>query len=139
VILLDTNVLSALMQRSPDPAVVSWLDEQPAESIWTTSITVFEVRTGLELLAASRRRARLERAFAQLLDDELDGRVQSFDQPAALAAGSIAGTRQRAGRTVEVRDVQIAGIALSRKGTLATGNTRHFRGLGIDIVDPWSA
>jgi len=139
MILLDTNVVSALMRRNPVATVVGWLDQQPAESIWTTSITVFEVRTGLELLAPSRRRQQLERAFDELLAEELERRVQSFDQAAAVAAGTIAAQRQSAGRTVEIRDVQIAGIATARRATLATRNTRHFDGLGIDLVDPWSA
>jgi predicted nucleic acid-binding protein len=139
MILLDTNVVSALMRRDPEPAVVSWLDDQPAESVWTTSITVFEVRTGLELLKPGRRRQQLGRAFDELLADELEGRVQSFDQAAAIAAGSIVAKRQAAGRTLEVRDVQIAGIAAVRKAMLATRNVRHFKCLGIDLVDPWSA
>lgn len=137
VILLDTNVLSALMQREPDEAVVAWLDRQPSESIWTTSVTVFEVRMGLELLAKGRRRSRLEKEFDRLLAEDLDGRVQFFDRAAADAAGTIAASRQRAGRTVEIRDVQIAGIASVRKATLATRNVRHFEGLGIRLVDPW--
>lgn len=139
MILLDTNVVSALMRRDPEPDVVAWLDDQPAESIWTTSITIFEVRTGLELLKPGRRREQLESAFDKLLSDELEGRVQSFDQAAALAAGSIAAERQSSGRTLEIRDVQIAGIATARKAILATRNTRHFDGLGIELVDPWSA
>lgn len=47
--------------------------------------------------------------------------------------------RRRAGRPVEIRDVQIAGITAARKATLATRNRRHFEGLGINVVDPWSA
>jgi predicted nucleic acid-binding protein len=137
LILLDTNVLSALMHREPDQTVVAWLDEQPSESVWTTSITVFEVRMGLELLAKGRRRSQLEQEFDRLLIEDLDGRVQLFDRAAADAAGTIAASRQRAGRTVEIRDVQIAGIASSRKATLATRNVRHFEGLGVRLVDPW--
>ncbi len=137
MILLDTNVLSALMLREPDPVVVAWLDQQPAESIWTTAITVFEVRMGLELLAEGRRRTRLEQELDRQLADELDGRVQLFDRAAAQDAGTIAAARQRAGRTVEIRDVQIAGIASARKATLATRNTRHFEGMGIRLVNPW--
>ena len=139
MILLDTNVLSALMRREPDPAVMTWLDNQPAESIWTTTITVFEVRTGIELLAQGRRRRQLEQAFAELIGEDLAGRVQSFDQVAALAAASIAAGRQRGGRPVEIRDVQIAGIATARRATLATRNTRHFADLGVELVNPWSA
>jgi hypothetical protein len=139
VILLDTNVVSALMRRDPDRIVVAWLDGLPAESVWTTSITVFEVRLGLELLAAGRRRKLLEEAFTKALDEDFEGRVLPFDQAAAQAAGRIAAERQRAGRTVEIRDIQIAGIAAARRATLATRNLRHFEGLDLQLVDPWSA
>jgi predicted nucleic acid-binding protein len=139
VILLDTNVISALMLKRPEPSVIEWLDDQPAESIWTTSVTVFEVSTGLELLEPSKRRVALEEAFGRLLEEELDGRVQAFDRSAATAAGSIAADRQRAGRPVEIRDAQIAGIARARRAALATRNTRHFTDLGVDLVDPWTA
>ncbi|WP_454561366.1 PIN domain-containing protein [Mycobacterium haemophilum] len=137
MILLDTNVLSALMLNTPDPAAVKWLDNQPAESIWTTSIAVFEIRTGIDLLERGRRRTQLDRAFSQLLEEDLNGRIQSFEQTAALAAGTIAASRQRMGRVVEIRDVQIAGIATARHATVATRNTRHFEGTGVKLVDPW--
>lgn len=137
MILLDTNVLSALMQTVPDPTVVQWLNSQPAESVWTTTITVFEISAGIELLEPSRRRDRLEGLFAQLLAEDLDGRVQSFDQTAALAAGVLTAQGRRAGRTVEVRDVQIAGIATARRASVATRNIRHFESSGVDLVNPW--
>lgn len=139
MILLDTNVISALMQRHPEPAVVEWLDGLPAESVWTTSVTVFEVRFGLALLSTGRRRKALEEAFAKALEEDLEGRVLTFDQTAAEAAAAIAAARRRAGRTVEIRDAQIAGIAAARKATLATRNVAHFEGSGIPVVDPWSA
>ncbi len=138
MILLDTNVLSALMLREPDPVVVKWLDAQPAESVWTTSITIFEIRTGLDLLQPGQRRAQLEQAFEGLLGEELDARVQSFDRSAANAAGTIAASRRRAGLTMEVRDAEIAGIAVARRAALATRNTRHFADLGVALVDPWA-
>jgi toxin FitB len=138
VILLDTNVLSALMRRDPEPLVVAWLDRLPAESVWTTSITVFEVRFGLELLAAGKRRRMLEEAFAQALEEDFENRVLPFDPTAAQAAGRIAAEHRKAGRTVEIRDVQIAGIAAARKATLATRNLRHFEGLGLALVNPWA-
>ena len=139
MIVLDTNVISELMRRSPDPTVVRWLDGQPTESIWTTSITLFEVRWGLDLIAPGRRRRELEVAFEQLIADDLQGRVQLFDAPAANAAGSIAAKSQRSGHGIEVRDLQIAGIVAARRARLATSNLRHFEGVGIDMVNPWSA
>lgn len=137
MILLDTNVLSALMQAEPEPRVVVWLDSQPAESVWLTSITVFEVRFGLELLAAGRRRRSLEATFAKTLDEDFENRVAVFDRSAAEAAGEIAARRRREGRPVEIRDVEIAGIATARNAVLATRNIKHFEGLGIRLVDPW--
>jgi predicted nucleic acid-binding protein len=138
MIVLDTNVVSALMRSEPDPVVVAWLDSLPPESVWTTSITVFEVRLGLEILLAGRRRWELEEAFAKALEEDFESRVLPFDQAAAQAAGRIAAERRRAGRTVEIRDIQIAGIVNIRKATLATRNTRHFEGSGLVLIDPWS-
>jgi predicted nucleic acid-binding protein len=138
LILLDTNVVSALMRRDADPTVVAWLDALPPESVWTTSITVFEIRFGLQILASGRRRQRLEEAFASALAEDFEGRVLAFDDVAAQAAGRIAAERRRAGRIVEIRDVQIAGIAAARKATIATRNVRHFEGLGLPLIDPWA-
>ena len=139
MILLDTSVVSALMQGRPDPAIVGWLDRQPPESVWTTAITVFEVRFGLELLATGRRRRQLEEAFVKALAEDFEGRVLPFDQAAAQAAGAMAAARRRAGRTIEIRDLQISGIAAARKATLATRNVRHFEGFGLAVVDPGAA
>lgn len=127
------------MRREPEPQVVKWLDGLPPESVWTTSVTVFEVRFGLEILAAGRRRRLLEEAFAQALEMDFEGRVLPFDHTAAEAAGRIASQRRREGRPVEIRDLEIAGIATARKATLATHNIRHFDGMDLTLIDPWSA
>lgn len=139
MIILDTNVLAALMRTVPEVSVVAWLDRQPAESVWITSITLFEARFGLALLPAGRRRQALEAAFARMLKDDLENRVLDFDSAAATEAASLAATRQKSGRSVDMRDTQIAGIALARRATLATRNVRHFGDLNISVVDPWAA
>jgi predicted nucleic acid-binding protein len=139
VIILDTNVLSALMQTSADARVVAWLDGQPAESIWITSITVFEIRFGLAVLAAGKRRRELDAAFGRLLDEDLEQRVLDFDVAAATTAAALAANRQKAGRTVEMRDTQIAGIAVARRAVIATRNVRHFADLQVTVVNPWTA
>lgn len=137
MIILDTNVLSAMMRADLEPVVEAWFDAQPVESVWTTAITVFEIRFGLSLLVQGRRRRRLERAFSSAIDDVLGGRVLNVDQMAAAAAATIAVDQRRAGQTVEIRDVLIAGIAAARKATLATRNVRHFQNANIALVDPW--
>jgi predicted nucleic acid-binding protein len=139
VIVLDTNVLSALMRTRPDAVVVDWLDRQPADSIWVTSVTVFEARFGLALLPRARRRNSLERAFHRMLTEDLSSRVLSLDEMAASIAAQLAADRQRAGRIVDLRDTLIAGIAQARRATIATRNTRHFEGLDVPVVDPWQS
>ena len=138
MIILDTNVLGALMRTVPDAAVLEWLDRQPADSVWITSITLFETRFGLALLPAGRRRQVLEAAFDDLLREDLENRVLDFDGAAATAAASLAAARQKSGRRVDMRDTQIAGIVLARRATLATRNIRHFVDLKISIIDPWA-
>ena len=139
MILLDTNVLSALMRTEPDGVVVAWLDRQPRVSVWTTAVTVLEIRHGLALLPAGRRREVLAAGFAWLVDTLLDRRVAPFDAAAAERAAELLAARGRGGRPAELRDTMIAGIAEACRATIATGNMRHFAGLSVPVVDPWAA
>ena len=138
MIILDTNVLSALMGRDLDAVVVEWLNEQPPESVWTTAVTVFEVRLGLKSLVDGRRRRQLEDAFERMLEDDLEGRVLPFEPNAAREAAWLAARQREAGSPIAIRDAQIAGIVAARRATLATRNMRQFAGLGIALVDPWA-
>src|SRR6267154_468510 len=138
MIVLDTNVLSALMRREADPAVVTWLDLQPSESVWTMAVTIFEIRFGLELLAPGRRKRLLEDAFSRALNEDFQGRILPFDRDAAEEAAHRAAERRAVGKPVDFRDLEIAGIVAARRGTLATRNARHFQGLRIELVDPWA-
>ena len=137
MIILDTNVLSALMRSEPDVAVVNWLDQQVADSIWITSITLFEARFGLALLPEGAPRQQLSARFDELLASDLEGRVLLFDQAAARQAAELAARRKLSGRTIDMRDTFIAGIALARKARIATRNTRHFDDLLDTVINPW--
>lgn len=138
MIILDTNVVSALMDVIPDPSVVKWLDRQLKDSIWTTSITIFELQFGLDLLPEGRKRRALELEFRRLIDEDLENRVLDFDAAAAAVAGSLAAERQLKGKSGDMRDTQIAGIALARRATLATRNVRHFDDIDAPVVNPWN-
>jgi hypothetical protein len=135
--ILDTNVLSALMYQSPDPHVVTWLDRQPRTSIWTTSVTVLEVRFGLQIMPIGRRRSALIQAFEAVLD-KITRRVAPFDVAAAEQAGDLMASRHKKGRPVELRDTMIAGIVLAHHATLATRNTAHFDDLPLPLINPWT-
>lgn len=138
MIILDTNVVSALMQTAPDPQVVSWLDEQPAESIWSTSVTVFEVRFGLEILAVGARRNRLTAAFEALLAEDLADRILDLDTSAANEAAVLVAHLRGQGRAIEIRDAMICGIALARRAHVATRNVRHFEPASVPLINPWA-
>ncbi len=137
MIILDTNVLSALMRQAPDETVVVWLDHQARTSIWTTSVTVLEIQFGLQILVAGRRRTFLSRAFADLLST-LEQRVATFDVAAAGHASDLMAARYKKGLPGDLRDTMIAGIALAQHATLATRNTSHFRDAAIPLVNPWA-
>jgi len=139
VIVIDTNVLSALMRQTPDPPVVEWLDHQAAESVWITSITLFEARFGLALLPKGRRRQTLEASFDKLIVEDLEGRILDFDGAAAEAAAILAAERQRDGHPIDMRDTQIAGIVLTRRAKFATRNVRHFSDLNVEVINPWES
>jgi hypothetical protein len=137
MIILDTNVLSELMREKPTASVVQWIDRQPQSSIWITSVTLMEVRYGVQSLPAGRRRDRLMRELEAVLKEEIEERCASFDAAAAQEAASLMAVRKRQGRPIEFRDTMIAGIVMSRHAILATRNTTHFSDLGSKVVDPW--
>lgn len=139
MVILDTNVLSELMQQRANPLVRQWLDRQAELSVWTTSITIFEIRYGMELLPRSRRRASLESEFERLIEDDIQGRIVPFDAQAATVAAGLMAQRQRTGRSGDLRDTMIAGIVITSHATLATRNMRHFDDLSVPVVDPWAA
>jgi len=117
--------------------VVAWLDAQPAESVWTTAVTVFEIRYGLAILPDGQKRQALSEAFELGLQQDLGGRILPLEAAAANESAAIAAHLRAAGRQVDFRDVLIAGTVASRRWTLATHNTRHFAETGITLVDPW--
>jgi predicted nucleic acid-binding protein len=138
MIILDTNVLSALMHQTPDPKVVAWLDRQPRTSIWTTAITVLEVRLGLQIMPSGKRRTALMQAFEGLLG-KIGRRVAPLDVAAAQQAGDLMASGQKQGRPRDLRDTMIAGIVVARHATLATRNTAHFEDVPVSLIDPWTA
>ncbi len=138
MIILDTNVLSALMRQTANKRVVAWLDKQPRTSIWTTSVTILEIRFGLQILPVGRRRSLLMQAFETVLNDKLGRRVAPFDTLAAQCAGDLMASRHKKGRPGELRDTMIAGIVLASHATLATRNTPHFEDLSVPVINPWA-
>jgi hypothetical protein len=139
MIILDTNVISGLMDVGRDPHLVSWLNQTGAEGVWITAVAVFEIKGGIDSLVASRRKKALLGAFDTFLELGFRDRVLPFDHNSAIAAAQIGAERDRRGRRVGANDTMIAGIAVSRSAVIATRNVRHFDDLPVDVINPWDA
>ncbi len=136
---LDTNVVSELMKERPDADVLAWLDSQLTETLFITTVTEAEIRTGIAILPDGQRRrllnAAAERAFGVYFSD----RILAFDSEAAQLYALIAADRRATGRPISQADCQIAAIARSRGGAVATRNVDDYTGCSIEVLDPWSA
>ena len=139
MIVLDTNVISALMRDIPDETIIRWLDRQQRASIWTTSINVFETRFGLYIMPAGKRQAAMMALYERVLSDTIQGRIALFDSDAAQQAAELHAQRKEQGRPGELRDTMIAGIVLASHATLATRNVKHFEEIASSLVNPWEA
>lgn len=137
MILLDSDVVSALMSEVPADVVVQWMERQDRTTIGTTSISIFEVRFGIQRLPLGRRRSELERAFERVMREIVQDRIVGLDATSAVLAAELAATRELGGINVGTGDTLIAGIVISHQATLATRNVRHFADLAIDVVNPW--
>jgi predicted nucleic acid-binding protein len=138
MIVLDTDVLSETMRESPSPRFTEWFDAQPRMTVWTTAISLLEIRFGIERLAVGRRRNALTMALERTVVLDIEGRVLPFDADAAAETAILMAERLRAGRAGDLRDSMIAGIAIAHRATLATRNARHFADLPVPVVDPWA-
>jgi predicted nucleic acid-binding protein len=136
---LDTNVVSELMRPEPDAAVLAWLNEQAADTLWLNSVVVSELLYGVARLPDGKRRAQLALAVQAMLAEDFSGRVLPFDLEAAVVYADLVAMRERQGQPVDVADAQIAAICLAHGASLATRNTKHFDGLGLMLLNPWAA
>ncbi|HYY88056.1 MAG TPA: type II toxin-antitoxin system VapC family toxin [Chloroflexota bacterium] len=135
MIVVDTNVVSELMRPSPSAVVVGWMRRNDSQ-LYTTSITLAEIRYGIERLADGRRKELL-RSTAEEVFADFTERVLPFDAEAAVAYATIVSDRDRAGRPIDGFDAQIASICRAHRAALATRNAKDFQDTGIDVIDPW--
>ena len=139
MIVLDTNVVSELMRPSPNPAIESWIANRPATSLFFSAVGEAELRFGLAIMPAGRRRDAFASEIEAMLREDFADRILPFDSEAARAYAVIAASRRVAGRPIAEADCQIAAIARSRGMALATRNVRDFEDTGIHILDPWTS
>ena len=136
---LDTNILSAVMDNQPVPEVAAWVAAQPEERLFTTAVCQAEILAGVEILPEGRRRRGLEAMAKAVFASAFDGRVLPFDGTAAAAYADIFAARKRAGRPTPPQDLMIAAIARANDAIMVTRNTADFEGCGLTLINPWEA
>jgi tRNA(fMet)-specific endonuclease VapC len=135
--LLDTNVISELVTKQPNPRVIQWIDMLDPNSVYLSVVTIGELRKGIEKLPASKRKDTLRGWLNDDLLIRFSGRILVLDIPVMLAWGEMIGQLERAGQPLPALDSLIAALALHHHCTLATRNTDDFRATGIQLINPW--
>jgi predicted nucleic acid-binding protein len=139
MIILDTNVISALMGQPNNQKVINWLNHQRASDIWITAISLYELEFGIYLLPAGRKRTELMERVKQVVEIDLTNRVLPFDSRAARETAKLAAQRHQA-RTSQISpDTMISGVAIANRSAIATRNVRHFEMLSVAVINPWEA
>ena len=137
MIVLDTNVLSELMRPEPHSAVFAWVAAQPRASLYTTSINRAEVLYGIAALPSGRRKKALTAAAEAVFDEDLAGRILTFDSRSAVHYAKLVIARRDAGAPIEAFDALIAAAALSAGAGVATRDVDGFAGCGLSVINPW--
>ena len=119
--------------------MLAWFDAQTPSDLWLTAVGAAELMFGIARLDEGARRQQLARNVSAMLETDFDGRVLPFDLAAASVYAQLAAQRERLGRPVAMADAQIASVCLAHGANLATRNYKHFDGLGLTLINPWSA
>jgi hypothetical protein len=140
MIVVDTNVLSEVMKPSAlrSVEVFEWLRSQPADAVFTTTVTVAEILTGIFILPPGNRREEMQVAAERVFTAVFADRILPFDEASARIYAELVAARRQRGRAIDAFDAQIAAIARSRGMAVATRNVADFQQTGIDLIDPWS-
>lgn len=137
MLMLDTNVLSAMMSAEPVRKVADWLLDQPSEELFTAAVCQAEILSGIAILPNGRRRADLEEAARAMFADDFQGRVLPFDAEAAAVYAEVFAARRTAGRPAGTIDLMLSAIARVRGASVVTRNVADFEGVGLTIINPW--
>lgn len=139
MILLDTCVVSEPLRQAPDSRVVEWIDAQAMETLFLSAITVAELRAGVALLPAGKRRAGLQNSLETRVLPLFAGRVLPFDLGSTQAYAELMAKALASGLAIASADGYIAAIAAANGLLVATRDTSPFEAAGAAVINPWQA
>ncbi len=132
--LLDTNIVSETVRRSPNKAVIAWLDQLPGEALYVSVLTLGEIRKGIETLTDRKRREKLRLWLEHELPAWFEGRILSVDLAVADRWGRLLA---EVGRPVPTTDSLLAATALHHELRLVTRNSSDFEYPGLEVINPF--
>lgn len=132
--LVDTNVLSELRRKTPDPRVVAWMQRRRPDSLYLSVLTLGELRKGIESLADGEKRLQLQDWLENDLPVFFSGRVLGIDAAVAHRWGSLQAEMRR---PIPAIDSLLAAQALHASLKLVTRNEKDFAFPGLDVINPW--
>lgn len=136
MILLDTNMVSEPLRHVPNTRVIEWIDAQPLETLYLSTITVAELRAGVALLPAGKRQAGLYENLEKRVLPLFTGRVLAFDLGCTQAYAKLIARARAAGLAIATADGYIAAIATANGFTIATRDTGPFQAAGVTVINP---
>ena len=137
MILLDTNVVSEPLRHAPDARVIAWLDAQPLETLYLSAVSVAELRVGIALLPAGKRRKGLQNDLESRVLPMFTGRILPFDEGCTAAYAGLVAKARAAGLAIGMADAYIAAIAAAHRFVVASRDTRPFVVAGLTVINPW--
>ncbi|MBB3807885.1 hypothetical protein FHR51_004086 [Xanthomonas arboricola] len=138
MILLDTNVVSALWRPKPNPSVLAWIDAQAIETLFLAVVTVAELRFGIAVMPKGRKRSTLHARLVGEVLPLFEGRLLAFDLDASHAFAALASKARTAGLTLGRADACIAATAAAQGLAVATRDTAPFEAMALEVINPWN-
>ena len=136
MIILDTNVVSEAMKPEPNPVVRAWLNDQAAETLYLSSVTLAELLFGIAALPSGKRKTMLALTLEGLMELFKD-RVLPFDVEAARHYADLAVVAKVSGRGFPTPDGYIAAIAASRGFIVASRDTAPYEAARVTVINTW--
>ena len=136
--LLDTNIVSELVKRKPEPRVTAWIDSIDENLLYLSVLTLGEIRKGIVSLRDTSRRVVLEAWLDSDLTLRFADRILPIDRTVADRWGRLAADAVAARSPLPVIDGLLAATALDRNLTLVTRNTKDVGVTGVPLFNPWN-
>jgi predicted nucleic acid-binding protein len=136
--LLDTNIISELVKRRPEPKVTTWIDSIDENLLFVSVLTLGEIRKGVALLRDASRRVTLEAWLDSDLISRFAERILPIDRAVADRWGQLAADAASTRSSLPVIDGLLAATALDQNLTLVTRNTKDIAVTGVPVFNPWS-